>query len=46
MKQRESVELKESAKNANKEPNEQHQSRQSTRLPAVFASDSLELKFA
>ena len=43
MKQRESVKLKERAK---KEPKDQHQSRHSMRLRALFATDRLEQKVA
>ena len=46
MKQRKSVKLKEGAKNTRKEPRNQHQSRHSKRLPALFANDSLEQKLA
>ena len=46
MKQRESVKLEESSKNTKKEPRDQHQSRHSMRLPALFATESLELKVA
>ena len=46
MKQREYVKLKESANNAKKEPRDKHRSRHSTRLPALFATDSLEQKLA
>ena len=46
MKQRESVKLKESAKNAKKEPRDQHQSRHSMRLRALFATDRLEQNVA
>ena len=46
MRQRESVKLKESAKNTKKEPSNQHQSLHSMRLPALFATESVKQKLA
>ena len=45
MKQRESVKLKESAKNAKQEPRDHHM-RYSQHLLSLFATDSFELKLA
>ena len=46
MKNRESVKLEESAKNAKQKPRNQHQSRYSPSSLAVITTDSLELKLA
>ena len=46
LKQRESVKLKESAKNGKQEPRDHHQTRHSPSSHAIFATDSLELRLA
>ena len=46
LKQRESVKLKGSVKKGKQEPRDHHQTQLSSNSPALFATDSLELKLA
>ena len=46
LKQRESVKLKGSVKKGKQEPRDHHQTQHSPNSPALFATDSLELKLA
>ena len=46
LKQRKSVKLKGSVKKGKQEPRDRHQTRPSPNSPALFATDSLELKLA